>query len=162
MNTTDSNAMAQARTGGDGRFQLGPLRPVYRNPFDLLVDAPGSARQYVARGSYSVYPGIDADLGTIQVERGGVFTGRVLDADGTPCPNAPIKCLLSRNILGERVSWDGPALDLANDRRDGMLPDPAAAGCRLLPRRSRSGTARRFLATIRRAGSRGGPGAAPT
>jgi hypothetical protein len=84
VNTTDQCAMAQAHTEGDGRFRLGPLRPVYRNTFDLLVDAPGFARQYVGRGSYSVYSGIDADLGTIQVERGGVFTGRVLDADGTP------------------------------------------------------------------------------
>src|SRR5579864_5430232 len=110
VNTTDQDAMAQAHTSGDGRFRLGPLRPVYRNPFDLLVDAPGFGRQYVARGSYSVYPGIEADLGTIQVDRGGVFTGRVLDADGTPYPNAPIDCELSRNILGERVSWDGPSL----------------------------------------------------
>jgi hypothetical protein len=103
---------------------MGALRPVYRNPFDLLVDAPGFARQYVARGSYSVYPGIDANLGTIQVERGGVLTGRVLDADGAPYPNAPIACELSRNILGERVSWDGPALILLTTDAAGYFRTP--------------------------------------
>src|SRR4051812_25413170 len=109
VNTTDQGAQAQAHTDGDGRFRLGPLRPIYRNPFDLLVDAPGFARQYVAQGHYSVYSGVDADLGPIQLDRGGVFTGRVLDADGTPCPDAPIHCELSRNVQAPetRVSWGG-------------------------------------------------------
>lgn len=127
VNTTDRDAMAVAQTGRDGRFRLGPLRPVYRNPFDLLVDASGFARQYVARGSYSVYPGIDADLGTIQVEKGGVFSGRILDADGTPCPNTPITCELSRNISGERVTWNGPALLSVSTDAAGRFRTPPLA-----------------------------------
>jgi hypothetical protein len=126
VNTTDQGAMAQAHTDGDGRFRLGPLRPVYRNPFDLLVDAPGFARQYVARGTYSVYPGVDAELGTIQLDRGGVFTGRLLDADGTPCPDALIDCKLSRNALTTetRVTWDGPALITLRTDAEGRFRTP--------------------------------------
>src|SRR5262245_31543147 len=57
VNTTEAKSRAEARTDRNGRFRLGPLESVYRDPYDLLVDADGFARQYVARGSYSVYPG---------------------------------------------------------------------------------------------------------
>jgi hypothetical protein len=126
VNTTDQGAMVQAHTDGDGRFRLGPLRPIPRNPFDLLVDAPGLARQYVARRTYSVYPGVDADLGTIQLDRGGGFTGRLLDADGTPCPNALIQCELTPNSLAQEthVSWDGPAVVTLRTEAEGHFRTP--------------------------------------
>ncbi|MHC5540540.1 carboxypeptidase-like regulatory domain-containing protein [Singulisphaera rosea] len=104
VNTTDRDAMAEAHTDRAGPFRLEPLRPVYRNPFDLLVDAPGFARRYGAKGSYSVYSGIDSDLGSIQVERGGILLDRLLDADATPSHHSPITRELSRNIRGEPVS----------------------------------------------------------
>src|SRR5262249_15303471 len=125
VETSDPAARAQARTDRSGRFRLGPLDPVYRNRFDLLIDADGFARQYIARGTYSVYPGIDADLGIIRLERGGSFTGQVRDERGTRCPDAPIECELRRNVAAgpnEHLGMISLTTDAAGRFRTPPLP----------------------------------------
>ena len=52
----DSKLLADARSGSDGRFRLGPVEPVYRHRFPILIDADGFARQYIHEGTYSVFP----------------------------------------------------------------------------------------------------------
>ena len=94
------------RPGRDDAGSHGPGRAIpARSPSADLSEPIRSARRrpglrppVCRRGSYSVYSGVDADLGTIQLDRGGVFTGRVLDADGTPCPNArdPLRAFAQR------------------------------------------------------------------
>src|SRR5437867_3044163 len=58
-NTYDDKLLAEARTNSDGTFRLGPVDPVYRHRLDLLFEADGFARQYVAHGTYSIFPGTD-------------------------------------------------------------------------------------------------------
>ena len=74
----------EARTDAEGRFLLGPMPAVHLYRWDLMAEAAGFARLTIAGRSFSIYPGQDHDLGAIQVDPGRVFTGRVVDADGTP------------------------------------------------------------------------------
>ena len=70
VDTWGGNLLTEARSDARGRFHLSSLEPVYRHRFNILIDATGFARQYVRSESYSVFPGLDSDLGTIQVEHG--------------------------------------------------------------------------------------------
>ena len=90
VNTWGDKLLAEARSDAQGRFHLGPMEPTYRHRFDILTDATGFARQYVRYETYSVFPGLDCDLGTIQVEHGRIFAGQLLDVDGQPCRNAEL------------------------------------------------------------------------
>jgi hypothetical protein len=92
--------MAQAITAADGRFHLGPIDPVYRYSFDLLIEADGFAGAYVPGGSYSVFPGGDSDLARVRVDSGRVFSGQVLDLNGAPRPNATVECSGRRYFMG--------------------------------------------------------------
>ena len=74
-----------------GRFRLGRVESFYRNRFDLIVEAQDYAQLSTLKGRLSVCPGRDFDIGTIVLDRGCIFTGRVLDVDGKPCPNATAK-----------------------------------------------------------------------
>ncbi len=76
------------QTGGSGS---GEIEPVYRHRFPIFIEAEGFARQYVPGGSYSIFPGVDCDLGDIQVYRGRVYTGQVLDLDGQPCRDIKVQ-----------------------------------------------------------------------
>ncbi len=96
----ENKTAAQAITAADGRFHLGPIDPVYRYPFNLLIEADGFAGAYVRGGSYSVFPGGDSDLGRVRVDRGRVFSGQVLDLNGVPRPNATVECSGRRYFIG--------------------------------------------------------------
>ena len=120
--------LVEARTGDDGRFRLGPIEPAHRSRFDLFVDADGLARQYVLAGTYSIYPGIDSDLGTIPLERGRVFTGRVLDEDGMPQPEATLECTVYRYLMGHTVDSIGPAPRVTTDAEGRFRTPPLPVG----------------------------------
>ena len=83
--TSSRKILVEARTDAAGRFRIGPVEPVYRRlRHGLSVEAAGFASQCIPSGNLSIFPGLDRDLGTIRLDHGRVFTGRVIDADGTP------------------------------------------------------------------------------
>ncbi len=89
--TSSRKILAEARTDAAGRFRLGPLEPVYRQlRYGLRVEAAGFAGQDIASGNLSIFPGLDCDLGTIRLDLGHVFTGKIVDVDGTPLPDADV------------------------------------------------------------------------
>jgi Carboxypeptidase regulatory-like domain len=121
---TSSKVLAEAHTDANGRFLLGPIEPIYRHPYPILIDAAGFARQYIREGSYAIYPGADSHFGEIRLARGRVFTGQVLDADGKPCPNASIECESQRFELGHTVEGIGPNYQFTTDS-DGRYRTPS-------------------------------------
>jgi hypothetical protein len=83
---------AGALSDSSGHFRLGLVDPSYRPRWHVYVEAEGFARQYVAAGTYSIFPGIDYDLGKIEVYKGRIFTGQVLDVDGKSCRDTEVDC----------------------------------------------------------------------
>ena len=124
---------ARARSAGTGQGphrRRGPLppwahQPLYRNRFQLIVDADAlRPPDRSPRSAVLAFPGLDWDLGDIQVDPGRVFTGQVLDVDGKPRPDARIEPTVYRNYLGHSVEDIGPRQTLMTDA-EGRLPDPA-------------------------------------
>jgi hypothetical protein len=95
---------AESLSDEHGRFKLGPIEAVYRNRPDLLVEAEGFAPLSTLGGEISVYPDREVDLGKLVLDRGRVFTGRVLDVDGKPRANATVSTGCVRNYLGHTVA----------------------------------------------------------
>jgi hypothetical protein len=112
---TSSKVLAEAHTDAKGQFHLGPIEPIYRHPYPILIDAAGFPRQYIREGAYAIYPGADSDLGEIRLARGRVFAGQVLDVDGKPCPNADIECGSTRDCLGHTAENIGPEYQFKTD-----------------------------------------------
>ena len=122
----DSKLLADARSGPDGRFRLGPVEPIYRHPFPILIEAEGYARQYShlsMKGSYSIFPGADFDLGEIRLARGRVFAGQVIDADGKPLRDGDVIAEIYVRELGHTVGDLGPDYHCATDS-DGRYRTP--------------------------------------
>jgi hypothetical protein len=89
--TLSLKTLADARSDSEGRFRLGPVEPVYRPRYGgLHVEAAGLAGQVLPCSDLSIFPGCNSDIGTIRLDRGRIFTGQVVDADGTPRPNTPV------------------------------------------------------------------------
>ena len=123
MYTWESKLLGEARSDSDGRFRLGPVEPVYRRRFPILIEADGYARQYLHEGSYSIFPGADSDLGEIRLARGRVFTGQVIDVDGTPYPGGNVIAQVDIHELGHTVGGIGPDYELTTDS-DGRYRTP--------------------------------------
>jgi len=121
--TFGDKTLAEARTNDQGRFRLGPMEPLYRHPFDLLIDADGFARYSIRGESLTTLASRDRDLGAIRVDRGRVFGGQVLDIDGKPRPNASVLCNVFRFYKGNSVNAIGPAFPLTTDA-DGRFRTP--------------------------------------
>ena len=90
VDTWGDKRLAEARSDAKGRFCLVPIEPVYRHPYHIFIEADGFAPQCIRGKSYSFFPGVDCDLGTIQIDRGRVFCGLVLDSDGQPARDVKI------------------------------------------------------------------------
>ena len=77
----DSKLLADARSPtGIAHYRLGPVEPIYRHPFPILIEAEGYARQYShlsMKGSYTIFQGRILDLSKIRLSRGRVFAGQV-------------------------------------------------------------------------------------
>ena len=99
-------SLAEARSDSEGRFRLGPVEPVYRLRYGLHVEAAGLAGQVLPSSNLSIFPGCDLDIGTIGLDRGRIFTGQVVDADGTPRPNTRVFAASSRHSLGHTLGWN--------------------------------------------------------
>lgn len=123
LNTYGNKLLVEGVSDAEGRFELGPVEPVYRHHFDVFIDAEGFARQYVLDRTYSIFPGADSDLGTIRMDRGSVFTGQVLDHDGTPVASALIDCDVYRHYFGNTIMSVGPVRQVRTDP-DGRYRTP--------------------------------------
>jgi hypothetical protein len=123
IDTYNSKRLAEARTDAAGRFRLGPVAPVYRNPFPLYIEAEGLARQDVGRDSITIFPGADHDLGTITLVQGRRFTGQILDVDSKPKANIEVECAVYYHYLGHTINILGPSWKLTTDA-DGRYRTP--------------------------------------
>jgi uncharacterized GH25 family protein len=128
MDTYDSKAavkkrLVEGRSDGDGTFRLGPVEPFYRHRFDLVVVVDGFACLAIPGGTLSIYPGRDCDLGILNLDRGRIFTGRVLDVDGQPCTNATVELVACRFFMGHTFVPIGPDPTVATDA-DGRFRSP--------------------------------------
>ena len=125
--TSSRKTLAEARTDADGRFRLGPVAAVYRGlRRGLRVEAQGFASQCIPSGNLSIFPGLDCDLGTIRLDHGRVFTGKVIDSDGTPLPGAAVTAEsywhLSGHTIGGEVSYTTLRTDTNGRFRTPPLP----------------------------------------
>lgn len=128
MKSRSQKLLAETRTDAQGRFRLGPVEPIYRHRLDIYIEAPGFARQYCPESSESVFPGQDSELGTFELARGRVYTGQVIDHDGTPLPNATVETYVQRHILGHTVTRIGPVHTLTTDREGRFRTPPLPVG----------------------------------
>ncbi len=101
--TFEITVQAETISGGDGRFQLGPLDAEFRHRFGMRIESDGFAARYVNGDSISICPGIDNSLGTIRLEPGYVLHGVVLDEDGSPRAGAVVNCSAYYHQLGHTV-----------------------------------------------------------
>ena len=131
MDTWEAKLLAEVRSDADGRFRLGPVEPVYRHQFPILIEAEGYARQYShlsMKGSFSIFPGADCDLGEIRLARGRVFTGQVIDVDGKPYPDAEVTAAVYIHELGNTVGHLGPDYHLKTDSNGRFRTVPLPVG----------------------------------
>ncbi len=97
-----------ARADGQGRFTIDRLRSA---DYYLAASKPGYATSYYdADGASTIQPGTPLTLKTssqaaitIRLVKGGVVTGRVVDAFGSPAIRSPIE--LERIAPSESVEW---------------------------------------------------------
>lgn len=105
--------LAEARTGPDGRYRLGPLKPVYRHRDDLFIEADGYGREYVRE--VTVFPGADNDLGRVTLAPGRRLTGTLIDMDGKPRPGVRGRLTVDRRSAGYSIAHIGPGWELTTD-----------------------------------------------
>lgn len=118
----------ETRTDAQGRFHLGPIEAAYRPHASLLIDADGYARHDIPGESYSIFPGADNDLGTIRLDHGRVFTGRVFDAGGEPRAGVMVECEVRRHCLGHTVASIGPKWTVETDSEGRYRTPPMPVG----------------------------------
>ena len=94
----------------------------------LIVDADGFARLKTSESTFLAYPGLDTDLGNLQVDQGRVFTGQVLDVDGKPRPDATILPKVYRHYFGHSVEDIGPGQMLTTDAEGRFRTPPLPVG----------------------------------
>ncbi len=116
--------LAEARSDADGRYRFGPMAPVCRNLRDIQITAEGFAPNYVPGNTYSIFPGVDCTLEPIRLQRGRVFTGQVVDDDGTPRVDAPVECTIYRYEMGHTVGEIAPPVIVRTDQ-NGYYRTPA-------------------------------------
>jgi hypothetical protein len=104
----------EAQSDAGGRYKLRPVEPVYRYPYDLLVEAAGFARQYVP--TVTVYAGVETELGRITLAPGRRYFGIVLDTDGKPRTGAELCVTIQRRERGYNVKNIGRPYQLTTDQ----------------------------------------------
>jgi hypothetical protein len=122
----DAKAIADTRTDGTGRYRLGPFRASVSRNEDLLVEAPGLARQYLQ--APAVFPDQNRDLGEVTLSRGQRVRGQLLDVDGRPKAGATIEVMLHRHTLGHTMTQIGEPYRIATDKH-GRFESPPLPIC---------------------------------
>lgn len=118
----------EAASDAAGHFRLGPVPPEYRRTYDLQIDAEGLGHQYIPEHTYSIYPGADSDLGRIQVDKGRVFSGQVLDWDDKPVSGAEVQYGVRRLSAGHGVSEVAPMRKISTDAAGRFKTPPLPVG----------------------------------
>ena len=129
METIEPKARArkplfEGRTDVDGRFRIEAIEPFAWNRFDLTVDSADYARGRIPTRNVAVFPGLDNDLGTIRLDRGRVFTGKVVDVDGKPRAGTPVEVVVYRHEMGHTVENVMPAGLTVDTSADGSFRTP--------------------------------------
>lgn len=122
----DAKPIAETRTDGTGRYRLGPFAASIRRREDLLVEAPGLARQYLA--APSVFPDHNRDLGETTLTRGQRVRGQLLDVDGRPKAGTTIEVMLHRYTLGHTMTHIGEPYRIPTDEQ-GKFESPPLPIC---------------------------------
>lgn len=107
--------LPEADSDAQGRFRLGPLRPMYRPWCSIAIEADGFARQYIRGESATIFPDTDRDLGTIRVDPGRVFSGQIFDVDGQPSCGVDVHCSISRKVMGHTFARIEPEYGVTTD-----------------------------------------------
>ncbi|MGO9918899.1 MAG: carboxypeptidase-like regulatory domain-containing protein [Isosphaeraceae bacterium] len=127
--TSSRKPLAEARTDNEGRFRLGPIEAVYRRmPYGLRIEADGFASECISSTSLSVFPGLDCDLGTIQLDPGRVFTGTVIDFDGKPVVGASVTAQSCWHVLGHTIGGIVSDTSLRTDAAGRFRTKPLPVG----------------------------------
>ncbi len=132
--------VAATRTGGDGRFRLGPIAE--EKAVDLWFEAPGLSRQ--VREGLHVLAGRDRDLGDLKALPGTRIRGRLVDSAGKPLPGVRLAVEDYRYILGHTVTFDQLEWSLAGGA-DGRFETPPMPAGQVNFRFVTSGKARQYL-----------------
>ncbi len=114
--------LAETTTDAQGRFRLADLDPVYRpRPKHIVrVEAEGFAPLGHIDEALRLFPGVEVDLGRLQLDPPCYVTGRVLDADGKPCSGAQVECKVWLN----RVVGDAALPQTVRCGADGRFRSP--------------------------------------
>ena len=110
------------RADADGRFRSPPLVPVPAVT-GLTVEAAGFAVCDDPVAEIAIFAGRDTDVGAIRLDRGRVFTGRVVDADGSPRDGVSAHIGVIRHYRGHTISHVGTDQNVATDA-DGRFRSP--------------------------------------
>jgi RNA polymerase sigma-70 factor (ECF subfamily) len=126
--------VARARTDADGRFELRGVAP---GGNALIVQARGWRNGGKAR--VLVHADRPRDVGTIRMQRGDVFAGRVRDARGAPVAGAEVALAPAEGLAVQGVLC---TLPIARADRDGRFAVPGVvAGGVVAAVRARAGDA---------------------
>jgi uncharacterized GH25 family protein len=128
INTSGDKILAEARSNAEGRFMLGDLEPCFQLPDYIFIDVEEFARQYIPNMFCCVFPGINYDLGDIQVDHGRIYSGQVLDEDGKPAPDAKVFCNMCIRTAGHTVFRFHPEYQIKLDSEGRYRTPPLAAG----------------------------------
>jgi hypothetical protein len=126
--TASTRMLAETKTDDAGRFRLGPLEGVYRPSYDFRIEAAGYAPQYVADGTYSIFPDADCALGPIQLNPGCVVSGQVVDADGGPRAGVKVHFNVWRYVMGHTAGTIEPSGTVAADAEGRFRTPPLPIG----------------------------------
>lgn len=135
-----AQTVARATTGPDGRYTLSNLPPgeysILPQAAALAVIKPKIVDNYGRRGfKVPLTPGARETDVDFELQKGGVITGRVTDAQGNPVPNRRVRLMLlaaERPLPNkppfERQSPSQPTNDGSTRRFPSRRPDTATAG----------------------------------
>ena len=109
-----ANVTHDLRTDADGRFHSGPVAPT-PDVARLTVSAEGYATSYDPVEQVAIFAGANTDLGSIRLDRGRTFTGRVIDADGTPRVGITVTLRVLHSRRGHSLTDPYPRLNPVTD-----------------------------------------------
>lgn len=101
----------EARSGGGGRFRIGPL--IARCEWRLFASAPSIGHERL--DGLVVFPGIDHDVGDVVLVDGVVFSGAVIDEVGAPIAGARVTIESDFATLRATVEGWGDPVEVVTD-----------------------------------------------
>jgi hypothetical protein len=105
-----------------GRYVISNLEP---GIYSISINAPGYVQEFNAASTDADAPNLNAapslyrpgDSVTLRVVKGGVITGRVIDADGNPLVGARVTAVRLRDITGRALQRSNPVRERRTDDR---------------------------------------------